>query len=148
MWNLLTSGSDLANRRHEPPTHHYQLTLRVTRHACENNWSTASVRYSDQGLSLVFTVSTRCLKAGTSISTVFRPTRVDTGEVLRSCSDFKATSDSTDSSEDGLSFLLGIIAGPPLKKILVTVGCGGFLRRIPRTIVRCRRRREIQRNSV
>jgi hypothetical protein len=38
---------------------------------------------STQGLSLAFTVSTRCLKAGTSISTAFRPTRVDTGEVLR-----------------------------------------------------------------
>jgi hypothetical protein len=41
-------------------------------------------KYSLQGLSLSFTVSTRCLKAGTSILTVFRPTRVDTGEVLRS----------------------------------------------------------------
>ena len=44
----------------------------------------SNFRCSLQGLSLSFTVSTRCFRAGTSISTLFRPTRVDTGAVLRS----------------------------------------------------------------
>lgn len=35
-----------------------------------------------QGLSLALTVSTRCLRAGTSIATLFRPTWVDTGGVF------------------------------------------------------------------